>query len=265
MSHPQQLPELGPELAPIPSHDPSAELHVVPFDDMTLEAPVFDDRAPVVLPPELTEQTYFKADVLKIGRARTDELSFERLLAECRDIVHGVRRTYFLPGAEHQDLRQEAQIGFFKAVRDYDGRTPFRSFAALCVARQVITAVKASTRQKHAPLNGYVRFGQADESDGNDTSGTVDLERSDAFIDLSAPPEQQVISREGLTYLAQVVMTNLSPMEHFVLAGHVNGDSYDTIARNHPKDISRKTVDNALQRVKRKLREHPQIAEIYNL
>jgi len=160
--------------------------------------------------------------------------------------------SYFLIGGDSDDLIQEGLVGLYKAVRDYrtDRESSFRNFAELCITRQIITAVKTSTRNKHTPLNEYVSFSQTPASGGD----------SDPTLDELLPgptahdPVNQVISTEELQSLVACLSSVLSELEGAVLSLYLDGNSYEAIGEN--LDCDTKTVDNALQRVKRKVGAH---------
>jgi len=167
--------------------------------------------------------------------------------------------SYFLAGGDGDDLIQEGLIGLYKAVRDFraDKETSFRSFAELCVTRQIITAIKTATRFKHAPLNTYVSFSHTPA--GQDGDGECTL--GDA---LPGPgvhePSVMVISTEELQSLVFCLGTGLSALEADALRLYLEGSSYDEMAERLACDT--KTIDNALQRVKRKIISHQQTREV---
>lgn len=173
----------------------------------------------------------------------------EYLLARYRPLVESKARAYYLRGADHEDVVQEGMIGLFKAIRDFrdDRLAQFRAFADLCVTRQIITAIKTASRQKHLPLNAYVSLNQA---------ATLETETTllEALPDLQAANPEELIFRSGDTEgrLAAVRPT-LSRLEARVLDCYLQGMSYREMsaALNCPT----KAIDNALQRVKRKLNE----------
>jgi RNA polymerase sporulation-specific sigma factor len=163
--------------------------------------------------------------------------------------------SYFLAGGDSEDLLQEGLIGLYKAVRDFraDKETSFRSFAELCVTRQIITAIKTATRFKHAPLNTYVSFSHTPA--GQDGEGDCTL--GDALPGPSVDdPSVCVISTEELQSLVFTLGSGLSPLEADALRLYLEGKSYDEMADGLGCDT--KTIDNALQRVKRKILQHQQ-------
>jgi RNA polymerase sporulation-specific sigma factor len=177
----------------------------------------------------------------------------EELIRRYTGFVRMKASSYFLAGGESEDLIQEGLIGLYKAVRDYrsDKETSFRSFAELCVTRQIITAIKTATRLKHQALNHYVSFGQTpagQESDGDCTLGEA---LPGSRVD---DPVIQVISTEELQSLIFSLGTGLSKLESDALRMYLEGSSYEEMAAELGCDT--KTIDNALQRVKRKILNH---------
>ena len=182
-----------------------------------------------------------------------DGVAMDQLIRRYTGFVRLKASSYFLAGGDSEDLIQEGLIGLYKAVRDYrtDKETSFRSFAELCVTRQIITAIKTATRFKHAPLNTYVSFSHTpagQESDGDCTLGDA----------LPGPavdePSVCVISTEELQSLVGCLGTGLSGLESDSLRLYLEGSSYEQMAEELGCDT--KTIDNALQRVKRKILQH---------
>jgi RNA polymerase sporulation-specific sigma factor len=167
--------------------------------------------------------------------------------------------SYFLAGGDSEDLIQEGLIGLYKAVRDFrtDKETSFRSFAELCVTRQIITAIKTATRFKHQPLNQYVSFSHTPA--GQDSDGECTL--GDALPGSTVEePSVVVISTEELQSLVFTLGTGLSKLESDALRLYLEGSSYEEMAVE--LDCDTKTIDNALQRVKRKILTHQQSREV---
>ena len=181
-----------------------------------------------------------------------DDEATRKLLVRYRQFVRLKANSYFLAGGDGDDLIQEGNIGLYKAIRDYEhGRnTTLRSFAELCVTRQIITAIKTASRQKHQPLNTYVSFSHAPSSADFDTRTLADVLPSGRTSD----PVQQVISAEEVVSLTGCLTRMLSPLESLVLKYYLEGNSYEAIAEYIGHDT--KTVDNALQRIKRKVTLH---------
>jgi RNA polymerase sporulation-specific sigma factor len=178
--------------------------------------------------------------------------AYDRIVRRYYGFVRLKASSYFLIGGDSEDLIQEGLVGLYKAVRDYraDRESSFRNFAELCITRQIITAVKTSTRNKHAPLNQYVSF-SATPAAGGDSEPTLDeiLPGPTAH-----DPVNQVISSEELHSLVACLSSVLSELESSVLSLYLDGYSYETIGGRLECDT--KTVDNALQRVKRKVGAH---------
>jgi RNA polymerase sporulation-specific sigma factor len=175
-----------------------------------------------------------------------------RVLVRYRQFVRLKANSYFLAGGDGDDLIQEGYIGLYKAIRDYEyGRsTSFRSFAELCVTRQIITAIKTASRQKHVPLNTYLSFSHSPASSDFEGRTLADIIPSGRTSD----PVQQVISSEEVVSLTDCLVRLLSPLESKVLKYYLEGNSYEAIAFHIGHDT--KTVDNALQRIKRKVTQH---------
>jgi RNA polymerase sporulation-specific sigma factor len=194
-------------------------------------------------------------DLRLVIQARNgDDAALDALIRRYTGFVRLKASSYFLAGGEGDDLIQEGLIGLYKAVRDFrsDKDTSFRSFAELCITRQIITAIKTATRFKHSPLNSYVSFSQAPagQEEGECTLGDA----------LPGPgiddPAICVISTEELQSLVFCLGTGLSPLESEALRLYLEGRSYEEMAEELACDT--KTIDNALQRVKRKILIHQQ-------
>ena len=172
----------------------------------------------------------------------------EHLLSKYRTIVEGKARSYFLIGADHEDIVQEGMIGLYKAIRDFrnDKMLPFRAFAELCISRQIFTAIKAATRQKHIPLNSYVSLHATLFDSDSDRTLLDTIAESD-----KADPEQLVITQQFSDDLRHRIKRDLSDLESAVLRGHLEGKSYQEIAGELHRRV--KSIDNALQRAKRKI------------
>jgi len=184
---------------------------------------------------------------------RGNQAALDALMLRYHQFVRLKASSYFLAGGDAEDLIQEGMLGLYKAVRDYrdDRQASFRSFAELCITRQIITAIKTATRQKHVPLNGYLSFSQTP----NDSSDDGDCTMADVLPGPSThDPVNQVISSEEVESLTACLTRTLSNLEGRVLALYLNGFSYERIANQLGCDC--KTVDNALQRIKRKVDLH---------
>jgi RNA polymerase sporulation-specific sigma factor len=199
------------------------------------------------------------ADLQLVMRARNgDQKALDELMRRYAGFVRLKASSYFLAGGDSEDLIQEGLIGLYKAVRDFSPElSSFRSFAELCVTRQIITAIKTATRFKHAPLNTYVSFSHTpagQEADGDCTLG-------DALPGPSVDdPSVCVISTEELQSLVFTLGSGLSKLEADALKLYLEGESYEDMAERLGCDT--KTIDNALQRVKRKVLAHQQSREV---
>ena len=195
-------------------------------------------------------------DLQLVVRARNgDGVALDQLIRRYTGFVRLKASAYFLAGGDGEDLVQEGLIGLYKAVRDFraDKETSFRSFAELCVTRQIITAIKTATRFKHAPLNTYVSFSHTPA--GQDGEGDYTL--GDALPGPGVDdPSVCVISTEELQSLVFTLGTGLSSLESNALRLYLDGLSYEEMAEELGCDT--KTIDNALQRVKRKIIQHQQ-------
>jgi RNA polymerase sporulation-specific sigma factor len=199
-------------------------------------------------------------DLQLVIRARNgDTKAMDTLIRRYTGFVRLKSSSYFLAGGDSEDLIQEGLIGLYKAVRDFrsDKETSFRSFAELCITRQIITAIKTATRFKHSPLNTYVSFSQTpagQESEGDCTLGDA----------LPGPgvdePSIMVISTEELQSLVFCLGTGLSQLESDALRLYLEGSSYEEMADRLSVDT--KTIDNALQRVKRKILQHQESRQV---
>jgi RNA polymerase sporulation-specific sigma factor len=178
--------------------------------------------------------------------------AMDRIVKRYHGFVRLKASSYFLVGGDWDDLVQEGLVGLYKAVRDYrtDRESSFRNFAELCITRQIITAVKTSTRNKHAPLNEYVSFAQTPAAAGDGEQTLEEVLPGPSVHD----PAIQVISSEELHSLVGCLTSALSDLESSVLSLYLDGRSYEEIAGR--LDCDTKTVDNALQRVKRKVMAH---------
>lgn len=169
------------------------------------------------------------------------------LLNKYKNFVRSKARSYFLIGADHEDIVQEGMIGLYKSIRDFqpDRLASFRSFAELCVKRQIITAIKAATRQKHVPLNSYVSLNKPLYDEESDRT------LLDVIEGRVTNPEDLYISQEDLARIQKQISEILSDLERQVLDAFIDGKSYQEIAELLGRHV--KSIDNALQRVKRKL------------
>jgi RNA polymerase sporulation-specific sigma factor len=178
--------------------------------------------------------------------------AYDQIVRRYRGFVRLKASAYFMLGGESDDLIQEGLLGLFKAVRDFrsDRESSFRNFAELCITRQIITAVKTASRNKHSPLNQYVSFGQSPAAAGDGETTLEDILPGPAIND----PVNKVIATEELSSLVACLSSVLSDLESRVLSLYLDGHSYEVIGERLECDT--KTVDNALQRVKRKVGMH---------
>ena len=177
-----------------------------------------------------------------------DQFAIEFLVDKYKNFVRAKARSYFLIGADKEDIIQEGMIGLFKAIRDYrlDKLTSFRAFAELCITRQIITAIKTATRQKHIPLNSYVSLNKPIYDEESDRT-LIDILSTNKITN----PEDIIISREEFIFIEKKMGEILSSLEWKVLMAYLEGKSYQEIAAELKRHV--KSIDNALQRVKRKL------------
>jgi RNA polymerase sporulation-specific sigma factor len=189
---------------------------------------------------------------LAVAARAGDSQASSALIARYRPFLRSRARSFFLLGADVDDVLQESLIGFYKAIRDFDPerQTHFRGFADLCVQRQLITAVKGATRHKHGPLNSYVSFSRPVGADEDGERVLADVLPAGAMAD----PAEQVVSSERIRALQSYLDRELSDLEVEVLRMHVDGKSYAEIADELQRQT--KSIDNALQRIKRKLSVH---------
>ena len=200
------------------------------------------------------------ADLQLVVRARNgDQAALDGLIRRYTGFVRLKASSYFLAGGDAEDLIQEGLIGLYKAVRDFrhDKETSFRSFAELCVTRQIITAIKTATRFKHSPLNTYVSFSNTPAGQDSDSDVTLGDALPGPSVD---DPSICVISTEELQSLVFSLGTGLSKLEADALKLYLEGSSYEEMAEELGCDT--KTIDNALQRVKRKVLQHKQARQV---
>jgi len=199
-------------------------------------------------------------DLQLVVRARNgSEAAREQLIQRYTGFVRMKASSYFIAGGEGEDLVQEGLIGLCKAIRDYrhDREASFRSFAELCVTRQIITAIKTATRFKHQPLNNYVSFSQTPAGQDPDSDCTLGDALPGSAVD---DPSVCVISTDELQSLVFCLGSGLSKLEADALRMYLEGSSYEQMAE--VLDCDTKAIDNALQRVKRKIVNHQRSREI---
>lgn len=186
-------------------------------------------------------------EVVKLSK-NGDEFATEYLINKYKNFVRVKAKSYFLVGADREDIIQEGMIGLYKAIRDFraDKLSSFRAFAELCITRQIITAIKTATRQKHIPLNSYISLNKPIYDEDSDRT-MLDILSGTKITD----PEEVFISHELSDDLREKIQENLSELESQVLLSYLEGKSYQEMAKELNRHV--KSIDNALQRVKRKI------------
>ena len=186
-----------------------------------------------------------------------DSDALDYLINKYKNFVRAKARSYFLIGADREDIVQEGMIGLYKAIRDFkeDKLTSFKAFAELCITRQIITAIKTATRQKHIPLNSYISLDKPIYDEESDRT-LMDVISGAKVLD----PEELIINREKFDDIEDKMAELLSDLERKVLALYLDGRSYQEISEDLNRHV--KSIDNALQRVKRKLERYLEIREI---
>lgn len=200
---------------------------------------------------EVGEEARSDEELIEAVRAGNDH-ALGTLLDRYRSFARAKARAYFMVGGEHEDIVQEGMIGLYKAIRDYDPdrEARFRGFAELCITRQIITAIKSATRHKHSPLNNSVSFNRSVGVDGDSERCLADLLAAPAQSD----PAEALISAERMRELQRHIEQTLSDLEAEVLRLRVGGQSHVEIAELLQRQV--KSIDNAMQRIKRKLETH---------
>ncbi|HAS74581.1 MAG TPA: RNA polymerase sporulation sigma factor SigH [Clostridiales bacterium UBA8960] len=194
-------------------------------------------------------EEYLDEEIIVEQARKGDPKAQEILIKKYKNFVRSKARSYFLIGADREDIIQEGMIGLFKAMRDYqpDRVSSFKSFAELCIKRQIITAIKTATRQKHIPLNSYVSLNKPVFDDDSDRTLYDVMSNNSKELN----PEHLIIKREELSHIEEKMGEVLSDLEWKVLNAYLEGKSYQEISIEMNKHV--KSVDNALQRVKKKL------------
>ncbi len=200
---------------------------------------------------EMSEEAV--VEIAKLGNRKAEEF----IIQKYKNFVRAKARSYYLIGADKEDIIQEGMIGLFKAIRDYESKkaASFRVFAELCITRQMITAIKTATRQKHIPLNSYISLNKPVFDEDSDRT-LLDILAGKKMQD----PEEVMISREEVAFIEEAIKDSLSNLEMKVLNIYLQGKSYSEISEIMNKPI--KSIDNALQRVKRKLEKYIQSSKI---
>lgn len=191
-------------------------------------------------------------DIVLVEKAQNgDRRAADTLIDRYKTFVRVKTRAYFLVGADRDDIVQEGMIGLFKAIRDYspDKQASFKYFADICITRQIITAVKTATRQKHSPLNSYISLSKPAYEDESERTLIEMLS-----LRTSLNPEEIMIDRENLKITEQKIRKSLSKFELEVMELYINGKSYTEIAEQLGKEP--KSIDNAIQRVKKKIQKN---------
>ena len=205
-------------------------------------------------------------EVIAEIKENRNTIALDYMINKYRNFVRAKARSYFLIGADREDIIQEGMIGLYKAIRDFrnDKLSSFRAFAELCVTRQIITAIKTATRQKHIPLNSYVSLNKPIYDEDSDRT-LLDVLSGSKVSD----PEELVISREEFLDIESKMEQILSDLEWKVLMSYLDGKSYQEIAVDLDRHV--KSIDNALQRVKRKLEKYMEnrgedmdVSSVYN-
>ena len=180
-----------------------------------------------------------------------DSAAMEQLLAKYRVLVRVRARSYFIVGGDRDDIIQEGMIGLYKAIRDFrpEKQTSFRVFAELCITRQIITAIKSATRQKHVPLNKYVSLNKPSFHDDGERT-LIDVLESPVSCD----PQDILVKEEFLGIVRERMESDLSELESMVLALYLEGKSYSEMSTELAR--RNKSIDNALQRIKRKIEKN---------
>lgn len=202
-------------------------------------------------------QVMLDEDVVEFAREGDDD-ALEYLINKYKNFVRAKARSYFLIGADKEDIIQEGMIGLYKAIRDFrlDKLSSFRAFAELCITRQIITAIKTATRQKHIPLNSYISLNKPIYEEESDRT-LLDIISGSKVAD----PEELIINREEFNNIEDKMGEILSSLEWKVLMSYLEGKSYQEIAEDLKRHV--KSIDNALQRVKRKLERYLEKREAF--
>jgi RNA polymerase sporulation-specific sigma factor len=208
---------------------------------------VADAKVTEIVRYELQSDT----DLVRLAQAGNSKAQ-NTILEKYQEFVRLKARSYFLIGADHEDIIQEGMIGLYKAIRDYreDREASFKAFAEICITRQIITAIKTATRQKHTPLNSYISLNNPVGDSQDPDRVVMDFLASDKTQD----PAEVVISIEEAQSIKENFGTMLSDLETDVLRLYIEGRSYQDIADSLDRHV--KSIDNALQRIKRKVEQH---------
>ena len=186
-------------------------------------------------------------EIVTIYQRENNHFATDYIVQRYKNFVRSKARSYFLMGADKEDIIQEGMIGLYKATRDFnqDHEVSFKAFAELCITRQIISAIKGASRQKHIPLNSYISLNKPAYDDSERTR--IEVLETEKNLD----PQEVVINREQYALIKEVMEAVLSPLEWDVLRGYMDAKSYQEMAEEHHRSV--KSIDNALQRVKKKM------------
>lgn len=186
-------------------------------------------------------------EIVTIYQRENNHFATDYIVQRYKNFVRSKARSYFLMGADKEDIIQEGMIGLYKATRDFnqDHEVSFKAFAELCITRQIISAIKGASRQKHIPLNSYISLNKPAYDDSERT--LIEVLETEKNLD----PQEVVINREQYALIKEVMEAVLSPLEWDVLRGYMDAKSYQEMAEEHHRSV--KSIDNALQRVKKKM------------
>ena len=186
-------------------------------------------------------------EIVTIYQRENNHYATDYIVQRYKNFVRSKARSYFLMGADKEDIIQEGMIGLYKATRDFnqDHEVSFKAFAELCITRQIISAIKGASRQKHIPLNSYISLNKPAYDDSERT--LIEVLETEKNLD----PQEVVINREQYALIKEVMEAVLSPLEWDVLRGYMDAKSYQEMAEEHHRSV--KSIDKALQRVKKKM------------
>ena len=186
-------------------------------------------------------------EIVAICQEENNHYATDYIVQRYKNFVRSKARSYFLMGADKEDIIQEGMIGLYKATRDFEPghQVNFKGFAEMCITRQIISAIKGASRQKHIPLNSYISLNKPAYDDSERT--LIEVLETEKNLD----PQEVVINREQYALIKEVMEAVLSPLEWEVLRGYMDAKSYQEMAEEHHRSV--KSIDNALQRVKKKM------------
>ena len=186
-------------------------------------------------------------EIVAICQEENNHHATDYIVQRYKNFVRSKARSYFLMGADKEDIIQEGMIGLYKATRDFEPghQLNFKGFAEICITRQIISAIKGASRQKHIPLNSYISLNKPAYDDSERT--LIEVLETEKNLD----PQEVVINREQYDLIKEVMEAVLSPLEWEVLRGYMDAKSYQEMAEEHHRSV--KSIDNALQRVKKKM------------